>query len=50
MLTTDSYIWSYKGMNSNIGTPHAVDKHFNLYPIPSSDIMSNSNLKQNEGY
>ena len=50
MLTTDKYIWSYKGMNNNIGTPHAVDKRYNLYPIPSSDIMSNSNLIQNEGY
>ena len=50
MLTTKKYIWAYKGMNSNSGSAHAVDKHFNLYPIPSSDIMSNSNLKQNEGY
>ena len=50
MLTTDKYIWAYKGMNSNNGTPHAVDSKYNLYPIPSSDIMSNLNLKQNEGY
>jgi len=50
LLTTDSYIWSYKGMNSNAGTPHSVDNKFNLYPIPSSDIMANSNLIQNPGY
>ncbi len=50
LFTSDSELWAYKGMNSNIGTPHGVDKHFNLYPIPSSDIMSNSNLKQNDGY
>ncbi|MBQ9231670.1 MAG: RagB/SusD family nutrient uptake outer membrane protein [Prevotella sp.] len=50
LLTSDTYIWAYKGMNSNIGTAHAVDAHFNLYPIPSSDIMSNSNLEQNAGY
>ena len=50
MLTTDKYIWSYKGMNGNAGTAHAVDKRYNLFPIPSSDIMSNPNLEQNEGY
>lgn len=50
LFTSDSELWAFKGMNSNIGTPRGVDKHFNLYPIPSSDIMSNSNLKQNEGY
>ena len=50
MLTTNKYIWAYKGMNSNNGSAHAVDSHFNLYPIPSSDIMANSNLKQNAGY
>ncbi|MCR4603048.1 MAG: RagB/SusD family nutrient uptake outer membrane protein [Prevotella sp.] len=49
-LTTSDYIWAYKGMNSNVGTPHAVDAKYNLYPLASSDIMSNSNLKQNEGY
>lgn len=50
LLVSDTELWAYKGMNSNIGTPHGADKHFNLYPIPSADIMSNSNLKQNEGY
>ena len=50
MLTTKKYIWAYKGMNSNNGSPKAVDSKFNLYPIPSSDIMANSNLKQNDGY
>ena len=50
MLTTKKYIWAYKGMNSNSGSAHSVDKHYNLFPIPSSDIMANSNLKQNEGY
>jgi hypothetical protein len=37
-------------MNSNVGTPHAVDKKYNLFPLASSDVMSNTNLKQNEGY
>jgi hypothetical protein len=46
-LTTADYIWSWKGGTQD-GT--AVDSHYNLYPIPSSDINSNSNLKQNAGY
>lgn len=50
LLTSESELWAFKGMNSNIGTPHGVDSHFNLYPIPSSDLMANSNLKQNAGY
>ena len=50
LLTTGDYLWSHKGMNSNVGTPHAVDSKYNLYPIASSDIISNPNLKQNPGY
>ncbi|MGX8694908.1 MAG: RagB/SusD family nutrient uptake outer membrane protein [Prevotella sp.] len=50
LLTTAEYLWSHKGMNSNVGTPHAVDKKYNLFPLASSDVMSNTNLKQNEGY
>lgn len=46
-LTTSDYLWAWKG-NSLAGT--SVDSKFNLYPIPSSDINSNSNLKQNTGY
>ena len=50
MLVSDTELWAYKGMNSNAGQPHGVDKRYNVYPIPSSDLMSNSNLTQNEGY
>ena len=49
-LTTGDYLWDHKGMNSNIGTPHAVDSKYNLFPLASSDVMSNSNLVQNPGY
>ena len=49
-LTTAEYLWSHKGMNSNVGTPHAVDSKYNLFPLASSDVMSNTNLKQNDGY
>ncbi len=50
LLTTAEYLWSHKGMNSNVGTPHAVDSKYNLFPLASSDVMSNPNLKQNAGY
>ena len=51
LLTTSDYLWSHKGMNSNVGTPHAVDSKYNLYPLASSDVISNSeNLEQNDGY
>ena len=50
LLTTGDYLWSHKGMNSNVGTPHAVNSKYNLFPLASSDVTSNPNLKQNEGY
>ena len=50
LLTTGDYLWSHKGMNSNVGTPHAVDSKYNLYPLASSDVISNTNLTQNPGY
>ena len=50
LFTTGDYLWSHKGMNSNVGTPHAVDSKFNLFPLASSDIIANPNLKQNTGY
>lgn len=50
LLTTGDYLWAHKGMNSNVGTPHAVDSKYNIYPLASSDVMSNPNLVQNAGY
>ena len=49
-LTSGDYLWSHKGMNSNVGTPHGVDSKYNLYPLASSDVISNTNLTQNPGY
>ncbi|MFA6334242.1 MAG: RagB/SusD family nutrient uptake outer membrane protein [Bacteroidales bacterium] len=45
--TGSSYLWPFKG-----GQPAGVsiDSKFNLFPIPSADIMANPNLKQNTGY
>ena len=46
-FTSSSYIWEWKG---GVKAGRAVSSHFNLYPIPSSDINANTNLKQNTGY
>ena len=50
LFTTGDYLWAHKGMNSNVGTPHAVDSKYNLFPLASSDVISNLNLTQNPGY
>jgi hypothetical protein len=47
LLTGNSYVWEWKG---GVQTGRGVDSHFNIYPIPASDINANSNLKQNTGY
>lgn len=47
---TDGDIWSFKGMNNDNGSAHNVDSHFNLFPIPATEISNNSNLQQNPGY
>ena len=50
LLTSSDYIWAHKGMNSNTGMPRGVDSKYNLFPLASSDVMSNPNLVQNPGY
>ncbi|HOK51987.1 MAG TPA: RagB/SusD family nutrient uptake outer membrane protein, partial [Bacteroidales bacterium] len=42
-----SYIWPWKGKVKE-GT--ATPSHLDLFPIPSSDLNANPNLKQNPGY
>lgn len=42
-----TYTWEYKG-GSKKGT--TFDKAKNLYPIPSSELLSNRNLTQIDGY
>lgn len=46
-FTTNTYLWPWKG---GVAAGKSVDSHFNLYPIPASDIIANTNLKQNTGY
>jgi hypothetical protein len=43
----DKYIWSWKNGKKE---GSAVDKHFNLYPIPLDDTNNNPNMHQNKGY
>ncbi len=47
LFTSNDYLWQYKG-GLKEGQP--VDAHFDLMPIPSSDLNSNGSLVQNPGY
>ena len=46
-FTSDAYVWQWKGGTKD---GKAVEDYKNLYPIPTSDLMVNDNLKQNPGY
>jgi starch-binding outer membrane protein, SusD/RagB family len=46
-LTTSDYLWPWKG---NVAAGRAVDSKYNIFPIPTSDLLSNTNLTQNTGY
>jgi len=46
-LTTGSYLWPWKG---GVKGGTAVSDKYNLFPIPSTDIIANPNLTQNPGY
>ena len=47
LFTSSGYIWEWKG---GVQNGRGVDTHFNIYPIPASDINANTNMKQNAGY
>lgn len=47
LFTSNSYTWVDKG---GVTTGVGVDNHYNLYPIPTTDLSVNGNLQQNEGY
>jgi hypothetical protein len=46
-FTTSAYLWEWKG---GVADGTAVDPKYNLYPIPTTDLSANPNLKQNTGY
>ncbi len=41
------YTWQFE---SGVEEGQAFDAHFNIYPIPASDLNANDNLKQNPNY
>lgn len=46
-FTSADYIWQFKG---GVLSGTSVESYKNIYPIPSSDLTVNKNLKQNQGY
>lgn len=46
-FTGSKYIWDFKG---GVSTGTSVDKRFNIYPIPATDVSNNPNMTQNPGY
>jgi starch-binding outer membrane protein, SusD/RagB family len=44
-FTTADYLWQWKG---GVKEGKAVDKKFNYYPIPTTDLTANPNLKNEE--
>ncbi|MNR08530.1 SusD family protein [compost metagenome] len=46
-FTGGSYLWPWKG---GVKDGTSIPDTYNLYPIPTSALQSNSNLTQNPGY
>ncbi|MBD2722705.1 RagB/SusD family nutrient uptake outer membrane protein [Hymenobacter armeniacus] len=46
-FTSASYLWPWKG---GVAAGRAVGDFRNLFPLPTSDLTANPNLKQNTGY
>ena len=46
-FTSASYLWPWKG---GIKDGTGVADKYNLFPLPSTDIIANPNLVQNQGY
>jgi SusD family. len=46
-LTTATYIWEWKGGSKD---GRGVSSHYNIFPLPSSDVNANTNITQNPGY
>ena len=46
-FTGDIYLWPFKG---GLDVGQATEVKYNLYPIPTSDIVLNPNLQQNPGF
>ncbi|MFL9481681.1 RagB/SusD family nutrient uptake outer membrane protein [Chitinophagaceae bacterium LWZ2-11] len=47
MFTGSTYLWPWKG---GVKTGTGISANYNLFPIPSSDLIANPHLIQNPGY
>lgn len=47
LFTSNTYTWAAKG---GIITGVGVDSHYELFPIPTTDMSVNGSLTQNDGY
>ena len=47
LFTSNDYLWEWKG---GVQAGRGIDAHYNIFPIPSSDINANTNLNQNDKY
>jgi hypothetical protein len=46
-FTSSTYLWAWKG---GVKDGASVADNLKIYPIPSTDLTANPNLKQNVGY
>lgn len=46
-FTSSDYVWDWKG---GVRDGQGVESYKNLFPLPTSDLMVNPNLVQNDGY
>lgn len=46
-FTDASYLWPWKG---GVAQGIGVNKRYNMFPIPTADLIANPNLKQNSEY
>ncbi len=46
-FTTASYLWPWKG---GVAAGQSVSANLNIFPLPSTDIVANPTLVQNQGY
>ncbi|MBP7507163.1 MAG: RagB/SusD family nutrient uptake outer membrane protein [Prolixibacteraceae bacterium] len=46
-LTTGDYLWAWKG---GVREGTQVNEKYNIFPLPTSDILANPNLEQNDKY
>jgi hypothetical protein len=46
-FTGSTYLWPWKG---GVKAGQSIDTKYNLYPLPSTDIVANPSLVQNPGY